>query len=143
MLEIDKSLINLFYNEDVKLGYLLRSEEASVLKQKNGGFVKEIYEKVIIEKRVNRSVYIELYLDQLSFELMPKRVYIKTSNDDVLSDILCLYFFEKNKDGNWYYFPSTNIDAMLNGDFDSAESNPQKLSKDIIAKIFDGLSQSV
>ncbi len=131
----------LFYNEKVKSDYQLRSEKASVLKQKNGGFVKEIYEKVIIEKKNNHSIFVELFLDPLSFEVMPNRVYIKTSNDDGLANILCLYFFEKNKDGNWYYFPSTNIDALLKGESDNADSNPQKLEKDIILQIFDSLSQ--
>jgi hypothetical protein len=141
MLKIDEALIMLFYNEKVKSDYQLRSEKASVLKQKNGGFVKEIYEKVIIEKKNNHSIFVELFLDPLSFEVMPNRVYIKTSNDDGLANILCLYFFEKNKDGNWYYFPSTNIDALLKGESDNADSNPQKLEKDIILQIFDSLSQ--
>jgi hypothetical protein len=142
MLKIDEALIMLFFNEKVKSDYQLRSEKASVLKQKNGGFVKEIYEKVIIEKKNNHSIFVELFLDPLSFEIMPNRVYIKTSNDDELADILCLYFFEKNKDGNWYYFPSTNIDAMLKGESDTAESNPQKLKENVVLQIFDGLSQN-
>lgn len=141
MLKIDQLLIQLFYNEDIKPDYQLRSEKASVLKQKNGGFIKETYEKIVIEKNVNHSVFVELFLDPLSFEVMPNRVYIKTSNDDGLANILCLYFFEKNKDGNWYYFPSTNIDALLKGESDNADSNPQKLEKDIILQIFDSLSQ--
>ena len=105
-----------------------------------GGIIGKIpYQKFYFYKETNRNVFIELYMDGTLYNWRNK-VLIKTSNDRVLEDILCVNYFEFDKKQNqWTYFPAFDMKKLMD-DFDEEYfKKAEPLKSDVIKKIFDSL----
>lgn len=140
MPRIDNSLIQKF-SICSKFGFTLISKRAYVLQKEYGGYIQEFYNKIIYEKRDNHSIFLELYLDPISYESIPNRVYIKSSNDDALIDNLGLNFFEQDNN-KWMYYPSLDIESIIAEADDSFANKPRELNDGIIRQIFSSLTTS-
>lgn len=125
------------YNQK-KLNYRLSGKESFVLGEEADGFPRTSYKKTLFRNVNDPRKTLELYLDTVGFVTFPKRVYIKTSNDDALEDIMSVDFFEYDGE-NWRYFPAFDMNAITNNFEAEYGKHPEILTPAIIQQIFDCL----
>ncbi len=132
-----KDLTNQFeiVNNQEKMNYQLSSELSFVLGKESEGFPRLSYKKALFRNINIPCKSLELYLDTIGFVTFPKRVYIKTSNEDNVEDIMSVDFFEYDGE-NWRYFPAFDMNAIINNFEAEYKKHSEILTPAIIRQIF-------